>query len=170
MSNVIMGIIGVILFIGVAVAGASFLGPRFMESAAQSQANAVMQANATIASAVQVRDRELEVTTPSNSELSEILLPNYMADMPRNPTGNFDALLVDEDGARSGPASFVIMKVGGDIAGDVCNSISAQGGGPSTAPRLTSADIGRPVGCFRIANDVSSQIRSGDFIAYATIY
>lgn len=170
MSNVIIGIVGVILFIGLAIAGASFLGPRFVESTAKSKASAVMQANATIAGAVQVRDRELQVSTPSDAVLEDILHPNYIGEMPRNPAGGAAPILVDASGAQSGPASFVIMEVAGTNADEICNAISRQGGGPAVAPRLTSADIGRPVGCFRITNDVSGQIRSGDFIAYATIY
>jgi hypothetical protein len=41
MSNVLIGIIGVILFIGLALAGALFLGPRFQQSKLQGQVAAV---------------------------------------------------------------------------------------------------------------------------------
>ncbi len=41
MSNVLIGIIGVILFIGLALAGALFLGPRFQEATVSSQASAM---------------------------------------------------------------------------------------------------------------------------------
>ena len=42
MSSVIIGIIGVVLFIGLAVAGALFLGPRFNAAQASSEASAYM--------------------------------------------------------------------------------------------------------------------------------
>jgi len=42
MSNVLIGIIGVILFIGLALAGALFLGPRFQESTNNSRGSAVI--------------------------------------------------------------------------------------------------------------------------------
>src|SRR3546814_10920461 len=51
MSNVLIGIIGVILFIGLALAGALFLGPRFQESTNNSRASASVQAVSQIASA-----------------------------------------------------------------------------------------------------------------------
>ncbi len=51
MSNVLIGIIGVILFIGLALAGALFLGPRFQEASNSSKAAAVMQANQQVANA-----------------------------------------------------------------------------------------------------------------------
>lgn len=42
MSNVLVGIIGVILFIGLALAGALYLGPRFNGAQAESRASAYM--------------------------------------------------------------------------------------------------------------------------------
>src|SRR3546814_18801710 len=51
MSNVLIGIIGVILFIGLALAGALFLGPRFQESTNNSRPSASVQAVSQIASA-----------------------------------------------------------------------------------------------------------------------
>jgi hypothetical protein len=41
MSNVLIGIIGVILFIGLALAGALFLGPRFQEASIDSRASSI---------------------------------------------------------------------------------------------------------------------------------
>jgi len=51
MSNVLIGIIGVILFIGLALAGALFLGPRFQESTNNSKASAQVAAMHQIANA-----------------------------------------------------------------------------------------------------------------------
>lgn len=42
MSNVLIGMIGVVLFIGLALAGALFLGPRFHSARAESDASAYM--------------------------------------------------------------------------------------------------------------------------------
>ena len=52
MSNVLIGIIGVILFIGLALAGALFLGPRFQESTNTSKAAANVQAAQQITNAI----------------------------------------------------------------------------------------------------------------------
>ncbi len=51
MSNVLIGIIGVILFIGLALAGALFLGPRFQEATTNSKAAASVQIMKQIADA-----------------------------------------------------------------------------------------------------------------------
>jgi hypothetical protein len=51
MSNVLIGIIGVILFIGLALAGALFLGPRFQESTNNSRASAAVQMVSQVANA-----------------------------------------------------------------------------------------------------------------------
>ena len=51
MSNVLIGIIGVILFIGLALAGALFLGPRFQEATQNSRAAAAIQGVHQITSA-----------------------------------------------------------------------------------------------------------------------
>ncbi len=52
MSNVLIGIIGVILFIGLALAGALFLGPRFQEATTNSKASAQVSAMKQLADAV----------------------------------------------------------------------------------------------------------------------
>ena len=64
MSNVLIGIIGVILFIGLALAGALFLGPRFQESTNNSRASAAVQAVAQVASAANMY-RVQEGTAPT---------------------------------------------------------------------------------------------------------
>ena len=52
MSNVLIGIIGVILFIGLALAGALFLGPRFQEASTNSKASAQVSAMKQLSDAV----------------------------------------------------------------------------------------------------------------------
>jgi hypothetical protein len=54
MSNVLIGIIGVILFIGLALAGALFLGPRFQEATLNSKASSVMSGVKQVADAVEL--------------------------------------------------------------------------------------------------------------------
>ena len=52
MSNVLIGIIGVILFIGLALAGALFLGPRFQQATQNSKAAAAIQLVTQVSSAL----------------------------------------------------------------------------------------------------------------------
>ena len=58
MSSVLIGIIGVILFIGLALAGALFLGPRFQESSNTSKAAAATQAVQLVANAISLRNAD----------------------------------------------------------------------------------------------------------------
>jgi hypothetical protein len=58
MSNVLIGIIGVILFIGLALAGALFLGPRFQEATISSKAAKTVQATAQVANAMSLYSTE----------------------------------------------------------------------------------------------------------------
>ena len=54
MSNVLIGVIGVILFIGLALAGALFLGPRFSNSKTDSEAARLMTAGSQISKAYEL--------------------------------------------------------------------------------------------------------------------
>jgi hypothetical protein len=56
MSNVLIGIIGVILFIGLALAGALFLGEDFMNASASSEASAQISTGRQIMNAVAMHD------------------------------------------------------------------------------------------------------------------
>ncbi len=89
MSNVLIGIIGVILFIGLALAGALFLGPRFQQSVAQSKASAVSGQVAQVASAVALRG----LTTGSVQKAREETLPVVVADgyLKSMPVNAFDS-------------------------------------------------------------------------------
>lgn len=53
MSNVIIGIIGVILFIGMAVAGAVYLGPQFRDSRIDAEAIGYLNQSSQISKAVE---------------------------------------------------------------------------------------------------------------------
>src|SRR3546814_10975839 len=98
MSNVLIGIIGVILFIGLALAGALFLGPRFQESTNNSRASASVQAVSQIASAAnmfEVQEGRIAAVIPDavvdNDDLAE---RGYLTSVPQNPNGNEVAYLV----------------------------------------------------------------------------
>jgi len=167
MSNLIIGVIGVILSIGVAVAGASFLGANFTNSRVRTDATAGMETLARVAAAVQVRDRERELATSATSTLADILVPAYLEDMPANPFGGPSLFLLGDGGATTGPAAFVAMKVVGGNADSICDSISKQGLGPAVAPTASWPTPARSVGCFKAASSLGSAVQAGELIAYA---
>src|SRR3546814_3622384 len=90
MSNVLIGIIGVILFIGLALAGALFLGPRFQESTNNSRASASVQAVSQIASAANMFEvqegRIAAVISDAVVDNDDLVERGYLQSVPPNPT------------------------------------------------------------------------------------
>lgn len=81
MSNVLIGIIGVILFIGLALAGALFLGPRFQEASNASKASAYVSEGRQIASAMQMYRVQEGVDVPINLPIGS-LVGTYLKSAP----------------------------------------------------------------------------------------
>ena len=85
MSNVLIGIIGVILFIGLALAGALFLGPRFQEATTNSDASAVMAGIHQVAMAAEMLRVQEGVSTLTIANDSA-LTSGYLKNRPNNTT------------------------------------------------------------------------------------
>jgi type II secretory pathway pseudopilin PulG len=133
MSNVLIGIIGVILFIGLALAGALFLGPRFQESTNNSKASASVQAISQISNAIELyRTQEGSAYPAENITSTSALVPGYLKAIPTNPmTGSTSYLGLDVGGAqRAGfPIAIVTMVIGFDAkAKAVCEAVQRQSG------------------------------------------
>ncbi|MAM84636.1 MAG: hypothetical protein CL472_08220 [Acidobacteria bacterium] len=87
MSNVLIGIIGVILFVGLALAGASYLGKEFGDASAKSQAAAissVMQQTAHAATMYQAK-RGIQLTGADGPTIVQRLVDSKtLKEYPRN--------------------------------------------------------------------------------------
>jgi len=81
MSNVLIGIIGVILFIGLALAGALFLGPRFQEATNTSKASAYVSQGKQIADAMQMYRVQEGTVVPINTPIDS-LVGTYLKSVP----------------------------------------------------------------------------------------
>ena len=157
MSNVLIGIIGVILFIGLALAGALFLGPRFQESQNASRASAAVQVSQQIANAAQLRqvDSGERGTAGRASVLSAA---GYLKSAPANPVENgWETGTVDENGQLDGPAVYSVVAMY-DWPADagmnaqrsaICAAVAKQygqtlqaNGGPPLAAKPSSASTG----------------------------
>lgn len=166
MANVLLGIVGVILFIGLAMAGASFFGPVMDDAMLEGRANGLLQVLSTTGKAVSVRNRELETLTPVSAD-SSVLVPDYLEDLPRNPTNNSAIMLVNDTGlVSSGRARAVASKLAADQQ-LMCAYINRQGGGSNSVPTISSIPA-QPMGCGRV-NFTSGPYFSGDLVAYITI-
>lgn len=124
MSNVLIGIIGVILFIGLALAGALFLGPRFQESTNNSKASAAVQAAAQISSAANLAGvQQGTLVAPTAAALEALQADGFLKSMPGNPSGSTAPSLFSSNGGSS--ADMVIMPVDSEA---VCTAAARQSG------------------------------------------
>lgn len=142
MSNVLIGIIGVILFIGLALAGALFLGPRFQESTNNARASAAVQAVSQVASAANMFEvqegRTAQVISDTTADNDDLVERNYLKSVPQNPTGGDAPVLT--------PGTLVSMELGNNAV-KVCEAVAKQTGGSILADE-TAAAVGAPSGCY----------------------
>ena len=125
MSNVLIGIIGVILFIGLALAGATFLGARFQQSRNTSVASATVHAVSQVGNAINLSNAENSTTVKAGDPPST-LTTGYIRTVPGNPTGGDAPFITTNAAATSGGAGrLVLMKLSG-AALDVCQAIARQ--------------------------------------------
>jgi type II secretory pathway pseudopilin PulG len=145
MSNVLIGIIGVILFIGLALAGALFLGPRFQESRNSSIAAAQVQAMQQIVNAIDMYRVQDQGTVPDNVEIGgtgskQLVDGGYMKSVPKDASGR-NATFVP---VTSGSDRFLLI---GLQSKAVCQAVLKQmGGNPDSIPG--SIDRARQFGCY----------------------
>jgi hypothetical protein len=130
MSNVLIGIIGVILFIGLALAGALFLGPRFQQATANSKAAATVQAISQVARALELYEVQ-EGRQYVAGTTSTLISAGYMKapiPNPMNPEWMVDTRGLDGV-SGSGPAG--VAAVGAYQTGNnvqACAAIARQSG------------------------------------------
>jgi type II secretory pathway pseudopilin PulG len=151
MSNVLIGIIGVILFIGLALAGALFLGPRFQESSSNSKASMAVQGVSQIASAIQLRNLTEGTSLPSSANLETALVtPGYMKAVPKNPSGNATVYIADVGGGQtSAPITFIIMPLDVNSQARAICAAAVRQTGMTTDGSIPSGTNGptHPIGC-----------------------
>lgn len=155
MSNVLIGIIGVILFIGLALAGALFLGPQFTTATYDTQAARVVSSIQQVTSALNMY-RAVE-GIDHQSALNGDLAPTYLKSYPialDGGTGSFGS--TNDDGTQTAaPYTYVITGVYNadqSRAVPICRSIALKSGQsvPATgAPIISSlSQLTTQTGCF----------------------
>jgi hypothetical protein len=155
MSNVLIGIIGVILFIGLALAGALFLGPRFQAATNDSKASAISQGTAQIARAAELY--RLNEGTPFPAGQADALISKqYLKSRPVNPLGDAGHFydLRSVPGTYDGDAAYVVagLDVNDKVQVDICNSIDKQANiaAVNGRPPVSAKPTGQQ-GCFIVA-------------------
>jgi hypothetical protein len=168
MSNVLIGIIGVILFIGLALAGALFLGPRFQEATNNSRGSASIQAVSQISNALSMH--RLQEGAETNVTLEELKTGGYLKSIPANPTGSGD-LVVDEIPFDRTQPRYVRMTLGSN-ASAVCEAINRQSGVDGDPDTAGTQNPSAPTGTQGCANIVTGNFRgpgTNTFVVYARI-
>lgn len=173
MSNVLIGIIGVILFIGLALAGALILGDDFRSASTTSEAAAVTSQLQQVQSAIEMYRLKTGQRNIPNQNTS-FLVPRFLKVAAVNPTRwsktqsvaywktaflNNDIGPNENNEAMAFSASWVQIIVGptsDSRAKDICLAIE-EGVGRSSIPSLHRPTY--PIGC---ASDL------GYYSAYAT--
>jgi len=181
MSNVLIGIIGVILFIVLALAGALFLGPRFQESTQNSQAASIMSSLKQASDAAELRMLDLGVQTTPSTGASFLVTGGYLKAAPVNaaPAARGDSsylysiqfnnnVFVDGSPEPDYAARFVMTPVGPEddaVAKGICGAISKTYGEPVIPTTNDNfPDPQRPLGCIA-ANGMGKRW----YIAYSRI-
>lgn len=181
MSNLLIGIIGVALFIGIAIAGAVFLGPRFEDSATNSVASNSIQAVTLVATAANSYRMATGYVSGSDMGTPQSLVDaGFMKSVPTNPSASGAGLeLVDASGTDYDLATdkagfsprYVALSIGSDRA--LCTAVERQA---SNIGSESSFDDGqkdlsgfspRNSGCFHSSSKRMSSMTAGDYLVYA---
>ena len=172
MSNVLIGIIGVILFIGLALAGALFLGPRFQESANNSKASAVVQAVSQISNATTMKTLQEGSPVMAGTTPADLVGGGYLKSEPGNPTGAGSINIfgsLGEGAAAKVKAGMVVLSLVGN-AESVCNAIAKQTGSGSY---VVVSDAGQfpsgQTGCFKTGSTTVFSLQANQFYAFSRI-
>jgi hypothetical protein len=173
-SNVLIGIIGVILFIGLALAGAMILGDDFKTSRASSMAAAEASRLRQVAQAIQMKNLKTGTVHMSGRVTLAALAPRFLKSGVNvdsaNGFGYIDGRAANGTLTGALPAAYVITGGIDPIARDVCRAaaegagmVMAADGGPPSSP----VPIG-DAGCFR-TTDGGFDIGSGMYVMYQRI-
>ncbi len=156
MSNVLIGIIGVILFIGLALAGALFLGPRFQEATLNSKASTMAQAIHQLASAANLYEVQegRSLTAANGGAVTNALVGSgYLKSAPVNPVAGWTFDGNTETGTYTGKVT--VVHAGMPLTTSnarICAIIAKQGGMTVTDDATPPAQATLPTnkfGCFR---------------------
>lgn len=135
MSNVLIGIIGVILFIGLALAGALFLGPRFQEATINSKTAAVEQSLSQVTHAANLYRVQ---------EGTDLLASNYSSNVQTLKDAGYLKTVVGSP--LNGSAIFTVDASGGGAAVPINHAYLALGPSTDTVARAICIQIERQAG------------------------
>lgn len=133
MSNVLIGIIGVILFIGLALAGSVILGEDFMTARSSSKATVLTSQMQQLSMGISTLAYRRGIIIPSNSRTDfaqQLVDHGAIKSIPQNPINNSPYYPADETGNYSSrPIRIIWTPMGSDEeAREICHEIEEQAG------------------------------------------
>jgi hypothetical protein len=172
MSNVLIGIIGVILFIGLALAGALILGDDFKSANSDSKAAAVMSTLGQIAAGANMST--LKTGVPYSSDTVTPLMPRFVKSVPSGIGESYPFGFRTASGPLSpGPMAFALTAWAADSTEGryVCSSIAQTYGVVLDAtgePPRAPAPTGGVSGCIKLNADWGG-VRPGTYVAWVRL-
>ena len=186
MSSVLIGIIGVALFMGIAIGSAIFLGPRFEDAQAQSLGSSAIQTVSAVGSSVSsFRMATGYAIGPGLESPQKLVDAGFMRQMPVNPVNSArPVVIVDESGktydgaaAASKPSwspKAVVMSLGDDMK--VCQQIQRMTGAisnsadldPDNRVMISTGINAKMAGCFRTKSQTPG-VSIDDYVAYSRL-
>ncbi|AXK44113.1 hypothetical protein [Erythrobacter aureus] len=183
MSSVLVGIIAVILFIGLAIVSSLYLGGQFNTASAKSQALEMTNKASQLNQATALYWTEQGRPVVARSSVRSLLEKGYLKKVPVNPYidrggAPFRMLFSGDVYSANYYADVIIVDMGQDEdAKEVCSAINRQASHSGTIPEIDVSEGARvsamteaPTGCFQM-HDVGIYGEAGphSYIMYSRL-
>ncbi len=183
MSSVLVGIIAVVLFVGMALIASIFLGGQFQTASAKSQALSMTQKAQQLGQATSLYWTEEGIPVVARSSVMTLLRKGYLKKIPVNPYVDkggspFRILFSGDVYSSNYYADVILVDMGSDMDAEaVCSAINRQTTGSESIPEIdvgegarVSAMIDGSMGCFRM-HDVGIYGEAGphSFMMYSRL-
>ena len=174
MANVLIGIIGVILFIGLALAAVLFLGPQFQQATNNSKGSAAVQVTAQVAQAANLAYEQTGTQMTAAADVTaQLVTPGYLKVVPTNPVvaANVPQMMTTAGVVATGNANVAVLNIGTND--QICTQVGIQTGQlatSATAPASGTSFPTAPVsGCIKAATGAGAGMTVGNDYVFTNI-
>lgn len=174
MSQMFIGIIGIVVVIGLAIAGAVYFGDQFQQSKTKSRAAAAVAGTSQVAHAARLAYATDGVAlSVATNVTAQLVTPGYLKSIPSNPVvaANAPRLVTSAGVVASGVAQVATLDLGA-AADKVCTQIGIQTGqlvSSATTAALAATFPSNVSGCIKADTGAGAGLTVGNFYAYTRI-
>lgn len=179
MSQMFIGIIGIVVVIGLAIAGAVYFGDQFQQSRTKSRAAAAVAGTSQVAHAATLAYTTDGVQLKAAADVTaQLVNTGYLSSVPTNPVvpTNAPRLMTLAGVVASGAAEVAAMDLGGAAADETCVQIARQTGQnpAATAATITTTSFNTAIaasvsGCIKAGTGAGAGLTVGNNYAYTKI-